>query len=109
MRLPDSTHTINATENISVFSPHFHKVYNNHHPADPSILRHVPQCRTMWELNDPITWDKFSQTNHKLKNAMAPGLIGVPSETFKAMHPANQCHIYHYVNSYSVGTADYEQ
>jgi hypothetical protein len=55
MRLLDGTRATNASENMSVFGPHFNRVFNNHHPVDPSVLQHVPQCRTMWELNDPIT------------------------------------------------------
>jgi hypothetical protein len=43
MRLPDSTQATNALETMSVFSPHFHKVYNTHRATDPSLLEHVPQ------------------------------------------------------------------
>ncbi len=43
MHLPDGTQATNALENMSVLSPHFHKVFNTHHTADPSIPEHVLQ------------------------------------------------------------------
>jgi hypothetical protein len=56
MQLPDGTKVTNASENMEVFGPHFHNAFNNHCTVDPTVLEHVPQRRTMWELNDPITW-----------------------------------------------------
>jgi hypothetical protein len=109
IKLPDSTRASNASENMSVFSPHFHKVYNNHHSTDPSVLEHVPQRRTMWELDDPINWNEFSRAVRKLKNAKAGGLTKVPPEAFKAMQTANQLHIFKYINDFFLGAADYDQ
>ena len=63
----------------------------------------------MWALNDPITWEEFSKAVKKLKNAKAPGLTGVPPEAFKAMSPANLCHVYKHVNDFLMGDADYDQ
>jgi hypothetical protein len=88
MHLPDKSHA-NATENMSVFSPHFNRVYNNHRATDPTLIEQVPQCRTLWELDNPISWKEFTKAVTKLKNAKAPGLTGVPPEAFKAMSPAN--------------------
>jgi hypothetical protein len=79
MRLQDGTRATNASENMSVFGPHFNRMFNNHCPVDPSVLQHVPQCRTKWELNDPITWEEFCCPVRKLKNAKAPGLTGIPT------------------------------
>ena len=109
MRLPDGSRATNASENMSVFAPHFHRVYNAERATDPTILAQVPQRRTMWELNDPITWDEFSKAVRKLKNAKAPGLTGVPPEAFKAMSPTNLHHIYDYVNDFFMGDVDHEQ
>jgi hypothetical protein len=100
MRLPDGSRATNASENMSVFAPHFHRVYNAKRATDPTILAQVPQRRTMWELNDPITWDEFSKAVRKLKNAKAPGLTGVPPEAFKAMSPTNLRHVYNHVNDF---------
>jgi hypothetical protein len=89
MRLLDGMRATNASENMSVFGPHFNRVFNNHRLVNSSILQHVPQRCTMWELNDPITWEEFCHAVRKLKNAKAPGLTGVPPEAFKAMSMAN--------------------
>jgi hypothetical protein len=62
MRLPDGSRATNASENMSVFAPHFHRVYNAKCATDPTILDQVPQRRTMWELNDPITGEEFSKS-----------------------------------------------
>jgi hypothetical protein len=109
MQLPNGTKATNASENMEVFGPHFHNVFNNHRPTDPTVLEHVPQQCTMWELNDPITWEEFQREVKKLKNGKAAGLTGVPAEAFKAMCNANLHHIHKHVNDFFVGTADHEQ
>jgi hypothetical protein len=43
MRLPNGTKATNAFKNMEVFEPHFHNVFNNHCPTDPTVLEHVPQ------------------------------------------------------------------
>jgi hypothetical protein len=43
MRLPNGNKATNASENMEVFGPHFHNVFNNHRPMDPTVLEHVPQ------------------------------------------------------------------
>ena len=43
MRLPNGNKATNASENMEVFGPHFHNVFNNHRPTDPTVLEHVPQ------------------------------------------------------------------
>jgi hypothetical protein len=82
--LPGGTRATNASKNMSVFGPHFNRVFNNHCPVDSSILQHVPQHSTM-----PITWEEFCRAVRKLENSKAPGLKGVPPEAFKAMSLAN--------------------
>ena len=109
MRLPDGTRATTASENMSVFAPHFHKVFNAQRTTDSSVLDNVPQRRTMWELNDPISWEEFSKAVRKLKNAKAPGLTGVPPEAFKAMSTANLRHVYKHVNDFFLGDMDHEQ
>ena len=104
MHLPDGSRASNASENMSV-SP---QVYSNHWDTNQTILDQVPPCRTLWKLNDPITWDEFCKAVKKLKNTKAPGLTGVPPEAFKAMSPANLRHVYNHVNYFFLGDADYE-
>jgi hypothetical protein len=76
---------------------------------------HTPVCstmfrnRTMWELNDPISWEEFTKAVRKLKNAKAPGLTDVPPEAFKAMSTANLRHICKHVNDIFLGDMDHKQ
>jgi hypothetical protein len=86
MQMAHGTHATNASENMSVFSPHFYNVFNNHRSTDPKILQHIPQQHTMWGLNDSINYDEFSRAVQKLTNAKAAGLTGVRPKAFKAMH-----------------------
>ena len=44
MRLPDGSRASNTSANMSVFSPHFNRVYNNHRNTDPTLLDQVPHC-----------------------------------------------------------------
>jgi hypothetical protein len=67
MRLLDGTRVNNFSENMSAFRPHFNRVLNNRRPVDSNVLQHVPQCCTMWELNDPINWEEFCHAVRKLK------------------------------------------
>jgi hypothetical protein len=109
MQLPDGTQATNASENMSVFAPHFQQVYSNHCPVDLHFVEQVPQRRTLWELNDPITWEEFIKAVKKLKNAKAAGLTRVPPEAFKAMSTANLRPVYNHCNDFFLGTADHEQ
>ena len=100
MQLPDGTKATNASKNMEVFGPHFHNVFNNHRTMDPTVLVHVPQQRTMWELNDPISWKEFWCAVKKLKNGKASVLTGVPAEAFKAMCNANLLQIHKHVHDF---------
>ncbi len=77
MCLSDGSRAINASENMSVFALHFHRVFDNHGSTDPTLLEHITQQWTLWELNDPISWEEFSKAVKKLKNAKAAGLTRV--------------------------------
>ncbi len=44
MRLPDGSRATNASENMSVFAPHFHRVYNAKRATDPTILGSAAPC-----------------------------------------------------------------
>jgi hypothetical protein len=109
MRLPNGSHATNASENMSVLAPHFQWVFNNHCSTDLTLLEHITQWQTLWELNNPISWEEFSKAVRKLNNAKAAGLTGVPPKAFKAMTACNLRHVYKHVNDFFLGTADYEQ
>jgi hypothetical protein len=107
--LPDGSRASTASENMSVLSPHFYQVYNTHRDTDPTLLDQIPRRHTLWELNDPITWNEFCMALTKLKNAKAPGLTGVPPGAYKAMSTTKLSHVYKHVNDFFLGDADYEQ
>ncbi len=94
---------------MSVFAPHFHSVFNNHRAVDMEYANRIPQWRTLWELDDPITWTEFTKAVNKLKNAKAPGLTGVLPEAFKAMSAGNLRHVYNHCNDFFLRIADIEQ
>jgi hypothetical protein len=68
----------NGKENMAVFGPHFDRVFNNHHPVDPTILTDIPQRPTLHDINSPITFDEVDAAINKLKNGKSPGLNGIP-------------------------------
>ena len=78
MRLPDSSRASNAYENMSVFSPRFNQVFNAQRATGPTLLAQVPQCCTLWELNDPITWEEFSKASGLCTCLFVPISIWLP-------------------------------
>jgi hypothetical protein len=62
MRLPDGTRATNAAENMSVFAPHFHSVFNNHRAVDMEYANRIPQRRTLWEPRRPYHLDQIHQS-----------------------------------------------
>ena len=78
---------------MSVFGPHFDRVYNNHQPADLSILEKVPQCPTLFNIDSPITFEEVNAAINKLKNGNIPGLNGIPPEAYKAMNVEMLLHV----------------
>ncbi len=43
MRLPDGSLVASSTKNMSIFGPHFERVFSNHRPVDFSVLDLIPQ------------------------------------------------------------------
>jgi hypothetical protein len=64
MRLPDGSLAANSTKNISVFGPHFERVFSNHCPVDFSVLDLIPQQEQLMEINQPIT---FAEVDKAIK------------------------------------------
>ncbi len=83
MKMENGKLVSSAKENMSVFGPHFERVYNNHRPVDLSILEEVPQRPTMLDIDSPITFEEVNDAINKLKNGKGPGLNGIPPEHTK--------------------------
>ena len=88
MRLPDGSLAANSTKNMSVFGPHFERLFSNHHPVDFSVLNLTPQREQLMEIDQPITFAEVDKAINKLKSGKAPGLNGIPPEAYKAMGKA---------------------
>ena len=68
----------NGKQNMTVFGPHFERVFNNHRPIDIDVLNDIPQHPTLHEINSPITFDEVNTAINKPKNGKSPGLTGIP-------------------------------
>jgi len=66
---------------MSVFGPHFERVFNNHRPVDLTILDDIAQCPVLTEINLPIFFDEVDAAINKLKNGKRPALNGIPPDT----------------------------
>ena len=83
MRLPDGTLASNSSKNMTVFGPHFDRVFSNHQPVDLSILDLIPQKEQLMEIDCPITFNEVDKAINKLKPGKALGLNGIPPEACK--------------------------
>jgi hypothetical protein len=86
MKMADGKLATNGKENMTVFGPHFDRVFNNHRPVDPTILDDIPQRPILHDIDSPITFAEVDAAINKLKNGKSPGLNGIPPEAYKAMN-----------------------
>jgi hypothetical protein len=107
MKLEDRKLASNGKENMSVFAPHFYRVYKNHQQVDPSIFEAVPQCPTLYDIDSPITFEEVNAAINKLKSGKSPGLNGIPPEAYKAMNGKMRQCVHHYVLDFFEGKEDY--
>jgi hypothetical protein len=70
---------------MSVFGPHFERVFSNHHPVDFSVLDLIPQREQQMEIDQPITFVEVDKAINKLKSGKVPGLNRIPPEAYKAL------------------------
>ena len=68
MKMTDGKLTSNGKECMTVFGPHFDRVFNNHRPVDPTILDDIPQRPILNDIDSPITFAKVDAAINKLKN-----------------------------------------
>ena len=89
MRLTNGELATTDAENVSVFGPYFHRVFNNHRPINWPVLDNIKQREVMNELDQPISWEEIKKATTKLANNKASGLNGVLPNAFKALDGAN--------------------
>jgi hypothetical protein len=90
MKMANGKLATNGNKNMAVFGPHFDRVFNNHHPVNPTILTDISQHPTLHDTDSPITFDEVDAAINKLKNGTSPDLNGIPPEAYKAMNTKTQ-------------------
>jgi hypothetical protein len=71
---------------MSVFAPHFTKVYNNHQPVDFGVHNQIPQRKTLLGIDSPITFGKVNKAINKCNASKSPGLNGQRRSDQSSMH-----------------------
>ncbi len=107
MKMPNGNIATNGKENISVFGPHFERVFNNHCPVDLTILDKIAQCPVLPELDLPISFDEVYAAINKLKKGKSLGLNGILPEAYKAMNSRTCRRIHRYIATFFKGNIDY--
>eukprot|EP00978_Attheya_sp_CCMP212_P019616 scaffold55228_cov62-Attheya_sp.AAC.9 len=81
MKLKNSELAKSDTDNASMMSKHFTKVFNNHHPLDISVLDEVAQRDIIKSLGDSLTTTEIESVLRK-----TPGESGITPEALKAFY-----------------------
>ena len=85
MKMENGKKSTNDKEHMSVFQPHFSKLYNKQRSPYAHAADFIKQRETFAELDLDISWEEFITAVNSLKNDKAPGLNGIPPNAFKAM------------------------
>jgi hypothetical protein len=88
VHLPDGSLAASSTKNMSVFGPHFERVFSKHRPVDFNVLDLIPQQEHVIEIDKPITFTEVDKAINKLKSGKVPGLNGILPEAYKALGKA---------------------
>ena len=75
---------------------------------DFEVLNQIPQCKTLLEIDSPITFREVNKAINKLNVGKSPGLIGILPEGLKAMGKGMRRRVHQYVADFFDGTQDYE-
>ena len=94
MKMANGEKSSNNKEHMSVFQPHFSKLYNNHRSPYANAADFIKQREKFAALDFDVSWDEFISAVNDLKNDKAPGLNGVPPNAFKAMDDQNLKKVY---------------
>ena len=80
-----------------VFAGHSSKVLNYMKPTNTSVINGIHLREAMQELDLPPEWAEFTIAVVVLTNNKAPGLNGVPPNSFKAMTEENLLHLFDFI------------
>ena len=109
MQLPNGELAKTDAENASVFGPKFHRFFNNRRPIDWPVLYRINIRKVMDKPYQPISWDDIKKSTTKLANDKAPGLNGVPPNTFKALYDTNLSWLLLFYNQFWNSQADLDE
>ena len=73
------------------------------------MLDKIKQREVMDELDQPISWDEIKKSTTELVNDIAPGLNGVPPNTFKALKDVNLSYLLLFYNQFWHSQADFNE
>jgi hypothetical protein len=107
-KMTDGKLASNGKEKMTVFGPHFNRIFNKHCPDDPTILDNIPQCPIFNNIDSPITFAEVDAAINKLKNGKSPGLNGIPPEAYRVMNTETQQLVHGYATAFYEGDADYD-
>ena len=109
MQLPNRELVTTDAENAFIFSPHFHRVFNNHIPLGCPVLENIKQREVMDKIYQPISWDEIKKTTTKSANYKAPGINYVTPNAFKALDNKNLSWILIFYNQFWHSQADFDK
>jgi hypothetical protein len=49
---------------MTIFGPHFERVFSNHRPVDFKVLDLIPQREQLMEINHPIIFEESQEKPH---------------------------------------------
>ena len=109
MRISGGRLAENDDTNMNLFMSHFKKVLNNNQLTHDTVLNNIRQREVMVELDAPPKWNNFEKVATELINDKAPGLNGVPPNTFKEMSDQNLIHHFNFIIEFWEGKIDFEE
>ena len=107
MKLSDGSKSKTDKQHMSVFHPHFKKLYNNNRPVYANAADFIAQREIMPSLANDFTWKEFLVVITDLKNDKSPGLNGVPPNAFKCMDDKNLKIVFKFICDFWDAKADY--
>ena len=104
----DGTISENNKDNMIVMNPHFQKVLNNNQPTDFRVIELIKQQKTMWHIDDPITWDEFNQVINGINSMKASAFNDMLPEAFKSTEEYCRRYVFDFINGFWHGRDDLE-
>ena len=92
-----------------MFASYFKRVLDNHKPTDREVINDIDLRKVMRELDVTPFWSEFNIAIIELTNNKAPGLNGIPPNTFKSMNKENLRHHFYFITEFREDQIDFEE